>query len=94
MAESEMWDPKDCSAELSNDDFYCKNDKLEDDDCPTIWVFKPEKHLMRRPWQSTLIIKLLDHSIEFSYLQKRLPQLLALKLPFDFINLVNGFFMV
>lgn len=46
MVDSEMWDSGVCSIELSDDDSDCKNDELTDDDCPTMHVSKPEKHLL------------------------------------------------
>uniref|UniRef100_A0A2C9VWP4 DUF4283 domain-containing protein n=1 Tax=Manihot esculenta TaxID=3983 RepID=A0A2C9VWP4_MANES len=94
IADSVMWDLEDGSVDLSDDDSNCESEEPANNDCPTIRVFKSEKRLLRHPWQSTLIIKLLGHFIEFSYLQKRLPQMWVLKLPIDLIDLVNGFFIV
>ncbi|KAJ9185325.1 hypothetical protein P3X46_004971 [Hevea brasiliensis] len=76
---------------------YDSDGELDDDydlKCSTIRASQMEKRLMSEPWRKTLIIKVLGRKIGFSYLQKRLKQLWALKSPIDMIDLVNGFFMV
>ena len=54
----------------------CISDKDEDDcdeeDCPVIKLSIKEKKRIRKPWQQTLIIKLMGRSVGYMFLIQRL----------------------
>lgn len=62
-----------------------------DEDCPNFWLTKEEKIRMRKPWQNTLIIKVLGRTVGYNYLLKRLRAIWKPKAAMDLVAIQNGY---
>ncbi|KAJ7962195.1 reverse transcriptase [Quillaja saponaria] len=57
-----------------------REDEEEDDQlCPVVYVSSSEKRSLRKPWRTTLIIKLMGRSIRYRFLLNRLVRLWKIK---------------
>lgn len=76
---------------VSDDD---EKDRVEDVDCPTIYLSKLEKADLRRPWRQSLIIKVLGRGIGFTYMLNRIKSLWKPKAEIQMIAIENDYFLV
>ena len=65
----------------------------DEPDCPSIRLSKEEKIRLRKPWQNTLIIKLIGRSIGFILLLRKIKEIWKPKASIDLVALDNGFFL-
>lgn len=78
--------------EFSDDDL---DDGDEDDhECPTIKISKEEKRRLRSRWKNALIIKLIDHTVGYTYLVRRLKSLWQIKFHIDVIDVGFGAYVI
>ncbi|XP_031124243.1 uncharacterized protein LOC116026956 [Ipomoea triloba] len=64
-----------------------------DPNCPRIPVTKEEKERLRRPWQHTLIVKVLGRKVSYSYLKQRLQKMWKPESSFDLIAIDQDFYL-
>ena len=74
---------------ISEDD----EDDCEEDDCPLIKLSAEEKKRIRKPWQQTLIIKLMGRKVGYMFLIQRLKNMWKLRGDFTLTDLGNDFYM-
>lgn len=84
-------------------DSYKEDSDASDDDSTkeeeegpwfTIGMSKQEKFLTRKPWRTSLIIKLIGRKIGYQYLLKRIQSLWRVQSSTTLIDLPNNFFVV
>lgn len=78
--------------------FYSEEEVAQEDDddleCPMIIILMEDKQMLRAPWKMTLIVKILGYTIGYNYLLRHMKNIWNLKLPFDMIDLPNGYYRV
>lgn len=65
-----------------------------DSECPTIKLSKDEKRRLRNRWKDALIIKLIDHTVGYTYLVRRLKTLWRISGRMDVIDVGHGAYVV
>ncbi|XVF07195.1 hypothetical protein REPUB_Repub06bG0117600 [Reevesia pubescens] len=81
--------------ESDNSGFSSEDDSYDEDlDGPVIMLSKEDKSLIRKPWQNTLIVKLLGRHISYTYLCNRIKQLWSLKGRVEAVDMDNGFYCI
>ncbi|XVE96610.1 hypothetical protein REPUB_Repub02eG0237700 [Reevesia pubescens] len=81
--------------ESDNCGFSSEDDSYDEDlDGPVVMLSKEDKSRIRKPWQNTLIVKLLGRQISYTYLCNRIKQLWALKGHVEVVDMDNGFYCI
>ena len=70
-----------------------EDDECDEADCPIIKLSTEEKKRIRKPWQQTLIIKLMGRRVGYMFLIQRLKSLWRLRGDFTFTDLGNDFYL-
>lgn len=80
--------------DLVSDDENEDNDRDDEVDCPAITLTKEEKVRLRKPWEQSLIIKVMGRRVGYAYLLRRLNTIWHPKSRMELIALDNDYFLV
>ena len=69
------------------------DEEEQDLDCPIISLSKEDKKRLRKPWQHTLILKLLGRSIGYNMLLRKIKEMWRPKAEVEIVAIDNGFFL-
>ncbi|KAL2944456.1 hypothetical protein RDABS01_032803 [Bienertia sinuspersici] len=87
-----LFDTTTDDGEVSDDDLP-PEDLDEDSKCPVILLTKEEKMRLRRPWKSSLIVKMFDKHMGYMTLMRRLTKKWQLKGAFSFIDIGCSYYI-
>lgn len=89
--EDEESDRAEREKEVSDDE---GSDDEGDGDCPNIRFTKEEKAEMRKPWNQTLIIKVMGRKVGYNYLLNRIKSLWRPQAPMELMAINDDYFLV
>lgn len=84
--------------DVTDDDSKASDDDLSDDEVEgplfSMGITMQDKIIARKPWRTSLIIKLIGRKIGYQFLLRRLQSMWRIQSPFALIDLPNDFFII